>query len=247
MVYGGSVLKEIDITKIIKLLLSHIFPILLAGVILAGGVFAYNTFWSKPVYRTSTSVLINNGGLADDLQTPNGTISSAIMSASLSLVPTCIDMMESDNIYKELAKSLNDQYSYYGLQSRFAVVSRNEQSLVIDIYTYGSDITETKNIANTFLQIVPTYISNNLTGADVKIMATADKIVKTSPRTGFNTSVAFLVGVLICSAIYIIIEFSKNTIESEKDFKSRYDLPLLGTVPLFENNSQGGKRRGRTK
>ena len=247
MVYGGSVLKEIDITKIIKLLLSHIFPILLAGVILAGGVFAYNTFWSKPVYRTSTSVLINNGGLSDDLQTPNGTISSAIMSASLSLVPTCIDMMESDNIYKELAKSLNDKYSYYGLQSRFAVVSRNEQSLVIDIYTYGSDITETKNIANTFLQIVPTYISNNLAGADVKIMATADKIVKTSPRTGFNTSVAFLVGVLICSAIYIIIEFSKNTIESEKDFKSRYDLPLLGTVPLFENNSQGGKRRGRTK
>ena len=240
-------MKEIDITKIIKLLLSHIFPILLAGVILAGGVFAYNTFWSKPVYRTSTSVLINNGGLSDDLQTPNGTSSSAIMSASLSLVPTCIDMMESDNIYKELAKSLNDRYSYYGLQSRFAVVSRNEQSRDIDIYTYGSDITETKNIANTFLQIVPTYISNNLAGADVKIMATADKIVKTSPRTGFNTMVAFLVGILLCSAVYIIIEFSKNTIESEIDFKWRYDLPLLGTVPLFENNSQGGKRRGRTK
>ena len=91
-------MKEIDITKIIKLLLSLIFPILLAGVILAGGVFAYNTYWSKPGYRTSTSVLINNGGLSDDLQTPNGTISSAIMSASLSLVPTCIDMMESDNI-----------------------------------------------------------------------------------------------------------------------------------------------------
>ena len=92
-------MKEIDITKIIKLLLSHIFPILLAGVILAGAVFCYNTFWSKPVYRTSTSVLINNGGLADDSQSPNGTISQGIMSASLSLVPTCIDMMESDNIY----------------------------------------------------------------------------------------------------------------------------------------------------
>ncbi len=239
-------MKEIDITKLFKIILSHIFPIILAGVILGGSVFAYNSFWSKPVYRTSTSVLINNGGLADSYH-DSGTISSGIMSASLSLIPTCKDMLTSDNIYKKLAIALDNKYSYYSLQSNFSVASRSDSSLVIDIYTYGSDIDETKRIANTFLQIVPTYISTNLPSSNVKIMATADKIVKTSPNTLFNSAIGFAVGALICAAIYIILEFTKNTIENEKDFKSRYELPLLGSVPLFESNLQGGKRRGRTK
>ncbi len=239
-------MKEIDITKLFKLLLSHIFPILLSGILLGGAVFAYNSFWAKPVYRTSTSILINNGGLSDTYH-ENGTISTSIMSASLSLIPTCKDMLESDNIHKKLAAALDDKYSYYSLKSRFSVVSRNENSLVVDIYTYGSDITETKMVANTFLQIVPTYISGNLPSADVKIMATADKIAKTSPRTAFNTVIGFLVGAILCAGIYIVLEFTKNTVEGEKDFKARYDLPLLGTVPLFDTNSQGGKRRGRSK
>ncbi len=239
-------MKEIDITKLIKIVLSHIFPILFSAVILAAGVFVYNTFWSKPVYRTSTSVLINNGGLADNYN-QSGTISSGNMSASLSLIPTCKDMLESDNIYKKLASALNNKYSYYSLKSSFTVSSRTEDSLVIDIYTYGSDINETKNIANTFLQIVPTYISTNLPSSDVKIMATADKIVKTSPNISFNTTVGFFIGAFLCAAVYILLEFTKNTIENEKDFKSRYDLPLLGTVPLFDSNTQGGKRRGRSK
>ena len=213
---------------------------------MAGSVFAYNSFWSKPVYRTSTSVLVNNGGLAEDYHN-SGTISGSTISASLSIIPTCIDMLESDNVYKKLAISLGNNYSYYSLKSCFSVAARSEKSLVIDIYTYGSDINETKKIANTFLQIVPTYISTNLKDSDVKIMATADSVVKTSPNTLLNSLIGLVVGMLICSAIYIILDFTKNTIESEKDFKNRYDLPLLGTVPLFESTAQGGKRRGRTK
>ncbi len=239
-------MKEIDITKLFKLLLSHIFPILLSGVVLGSAVFAYNSFWAKPVYRTSTSVLINNGGLADTYH-DSGTISSGIISASLSLIPTCKDMLESDGIYKKLATALDDKYSYYSLQSSFAVASRSDHSLVIDIYTYGSNITETKRIANTFLQIVPVYVEDNLPSSDVKIMATADKIVKTAPRTSFNSMVGFLIGAIICAGIYIILEFTRNTVEGEKDFKARYDLPLLGTVPLFDTNGQGGNRRGRSK
>lgn len=240
-------MKEIDLTKILKLVLSHIIPILLAGALLASGVFAYNSFFAKPVYKTSTSILVNNGGLADSYN-PNGAISTGNMSASLSLIPTCKDMLTSDNIYKKLAKALEDKYSYYSLKSRFNVEARNDNSLVLDIFAYGSDPAETMAVANTFLEIVPTYITNNLPSSDVKIMATADKIVRTGPRTVFNTAIAFLIGMLVCAAVYIIIELSKNTIESEKDFKSRYELPLLGTVPLFEsNNTRGGKRFGRSK
>lgn len=217
------------------------------GIVCAVLTFGYCTLFATPTYRTTTTILINNGGLSE-VGPSGGSVSGSDISASLSLINTCVHILESDNMYKDLAKALDDQYSYYGLQSRFRAVARGDQSMLIDIYTYGTDPTKIKDIANTFLEIAPTFISNNILNVDIKVLATADKTVKTGPRTVFNTVVALLTGIVVCAAIYIIIYLSKNTIENEADFKARYEIPLLGTVPVFEAKQSGGKtRRGKSK
>ncbi len=240
-------MKEIDLTKLLKIVIKNIIPILLVGIVCAVLTFGYCTLFATPTYRTTTTILINNGGLSE-VGPSGGSVSGSDISASLNLVATCVDVLKSDNIYKELAKALDDEYSYYGLQSRFRAVARGDQSMLIDIYTCGTDPTEIKNLANTFLEIAPTFISINILNVDVKILATADKTVKTAPRTVFNTVFALLAGVVVCAAVYIIIYLSKNTIENEADFKARYEIPLLGTVPVFEAKQSGGKkRRGKSK
>ncbi len=237
-------MKEIDLIKILKIVLEHIVPILLTGIIFAVMTFGYCTFFATPTYRTSATILVNNGGF-ENSGPSGGSISGSDISASLYLITTCVDVLESDNIYKDLAAALDDKYSYYQLKSQFFVRSRSESSMLIDIYTLGSDPTEIKTLANTFLEIAPTFICNNIFNADVKILATADKAIKTGPRTALSSLIAFVLGVLACSAVFIIIHFSKNTIESEKDFKSRYEIPLLGCVPFFETKKTGGKYNGR--
>ena len=112
---------------------------------------------------------------------------------------------------------------------------------------FGKRQKEIKKIANTFLEVAPTFISNNILNVDVRVLATAERTSKTGPNTTTNAVVAFIVGSVTCLFIFVIIELLKNTIENEKDFKSRYDIPLLGIVPIFENKQNGGKRRGISK
>ncbi len=239
-------MKEIDLTKLLKLLLEHIIPIIISGLVCAAIIFGYCMFFVTPTYRTTTSILVNNGGLSQVGPSTNS-VSGSDISASLYLVSTCSDIIESDNIYKDLAKALNNKYSYYYLKNSFSANPRGDGSLLIDITTSGTNPEEIKEIANTFLEIAPTFICNNIRNVDVKVLANADNAVKTGPRTLFNTVTAFFIGAVGCAFVYIVIYLSKNTIESEDDFKARYEIPLLGTVPVFETKQYGGKRRGKSK
>ena len=239
-------MKELDLSSLFKTIKTHIIPILISAVLLAGIVFGYNMFFVTPTYRTTTTILVNNGGLAD-VGVPGNSVSSSDLNASLYLVETCVDILESDNMYKELANALGKNYSYYNLKRRFSPSPRGEASLLIDISTFGTNPKEIKEIANTFLEIAPTFIKNNILSVDVKILATADKVDKTGPRTASNTLYAFVLGVLISSVVFVVISLLKNTIENDADFKSRYNIPLLGTVPVFENKQTKGKRYEKNK
>ncbi len=239
-------MKEIDLIKIGKIVLDHLVSILLVGILCAIFTFGFSAFFAAPAYRTTTTILVNNGGL-EGTGPSGGSISGSDISASLYLVTTCVDVLESDNIYKDLAAALDDKYSYYELKSCFSARSRSENSMLIDIYTVGSDPDETKKLASTFLEIAPTFICNNIFNADVKILASADKAVKACPKTFSYTLIAFMVGVFCCSAFFITLNLFKNTIEDEKDFKARYDIALIGCVPIFENKQTGGRKRNGRK
>ncbi len=239
-------MKELDLSSVLKTIKDHIIPILLSAVILAALVFGYNTFFVAPTYRTTTSILVNNGGLAD-VGIPGESVSNSDLNASLYLVETCVDILESDNMYKELANALGDNYNYYNLKRRFVPAPRGEESLLIDISTYGTNPKEIKEIANTFLEIAPTFIRNNILSVDVKILATAETVDKTGPRTASNALYAFVIGALLSSLVFIVISLLKNTIENDTDFKARYSIPLLGTVPIFENKQTKGKRYEKSK
>lgn len=239
-------MKELDLSSLFKTIKDHILPILLSAVILAALVFGYNAFFVDPTYCTTTTILVNNGGLAD-VGIPGDSVSSSDLNASLYLVETCVDILESDNMYKELANALGENYSYFNLKKRFVPAPRGEDSLLIDISTFGTSPKEIKNIANTFLEIAPTFIRNNILSVDVKVLATADKVDKTGPRTFANSFYAFVIGFILSSMVFVVISLLKNTIENEADFKSRYTIPLLGTVPVFENKQTKGKRYEKSK
>lgn len=235
-------MKELDLSSLYKIVKERILIILLAAVVLAGAVFTYNSFFIKPTYCTTTTILINNGGLAD--LGNQGNVESNDITSSLNLVKTCIGVLESQMMHKELSKALDEEYSYSYLMSCFAFTPRGEDSMLVDVYTYGKSPKEIKKIANTFLEIAPTFITYNVVGGvDVKVLAEAETTYKVAPRVLFNTVLAFVIGLVASALVFIVISLFKNTVESEEDFKARYDIPLLGTVPLFENKQTKGRSK----
>ena len=233
-------MKELDLSSLYKIVKERIVIILLSGIVLAAAIFGYNSFFVTPTYCTTTTILINNGGLAD-VGVQSGGVDNSDLTASLSIVETCVDILESDYMYKELANALNNEYSPKALQGCFAPTARGENSLLIDISTYGENPKEIQEIANTFLEVAPTFIKNNILSVDVKVLADAQISYKVAPRVLFNTIIAFAIGLFASSLLFVIISLFKNTIESEDDFKARYEIPLLGTVPVFENKQTKGR------
>ena len=238
--------KEIDLSALYKIVKERWLPTTVAGILCAVLAFSYNKFFVAPMYRTSTTILVNNGGLAN-VGVPGDSVNTNDLNASLYLVETCVDILESDNMYKELANALGGNYSYQNLKGRFVPEARGENSLLIDIYTFGSNQNEIMEIANTFLEVAPTFIKNNILSVDVKVLATADIAYKTGPKILMNTGIACIVGVLGAIIMFILISMFKNTIENEKDFKDRFSVPLLGTVPEFENKQMKGGRNAKRK
>lgn len=243
-------MKELDLIKLAKFLLSKIAIIIVCAIIGAGAGFGYSNFFVEPVYRTSSTILVNNGAFSDGYNSGSSIISGSNISASLSLVPTCVDILQCDKIYNDLYKSLegeklNDRYSVGKLKGLFLPVANKENSITINIYTYSNNPEDAVILANKFLEIVPTFIPNTIPNTDVKILSDATGAVRTEPRTTYNMGLGFIAGLAICLVILFILYLTKNTIDSEKDLKNNYDVPMLGTVPLFENKQAGGNRNGK--
>ncbi len=239
-------MKELDLSALYKIVKERWIIIAVSGILCALIAFSYNSFFVTPVYSTSTTVLVNNGGLAN-VGVPGTSVNNNDLNASLYLVETCVDILESDNMYKELANALGEKYSYQSLKGRFTPEARGESSLLIDIRTTGTNPKEILEVANTFLEVAPTFIRNNILSVDVKILASAENAYKVGPRVLTNTVVALVVGVLGAILVFIVLSLLKNTIEDEKTFKDRFSVPLLGTVPVFENKQMKGGRNEKHK
>lgn len=231
---------ELDFSRYIKLFLSNLVPIIISGIVCVALVFSYNSFIKKPEYRTTATILVNNGSLANTIE-GSTIITSGNMSASLYLVTTCVDVLKSDNVYIELSTVFRDKYHYSQLKSMFSVVSRNDNSLLIDISVTGESPDEIKAIANAFLEIIPTYVKNTLPPTDVKILAEATRTSISRPSIFSTAFLSFAAGAALCFFMLLVVGIFKNTIESEEDFKAHYDIPLLGSVPFFETKNLGGK------
>ena len=78
-------MKELDLSALFKVIKQNILIILLSGAVLAGAVFCYNHFFVAPTYRTTTTILVNNGGLAD-VGVPGDSVNGSDLNASLSIV-----------------------------------------------------------------------------------------------------------------------------------------------------------------
>ncbi|MBE6728903.1 MAG: hypothetical protein E7568_01560 [Ruminococcaceae bacterium] len=227
-------MNEISLSGIFAALLKRIWLIIIVTVLCAAIAFSYCKFIVKPVYRATTSILITNGGVITE--SGDDTIKSGDLSASIYLVNTCVDILKSQKIYKELAVATSDKYNYKSLKSGFTVEKKEEDSLFINISFRSTDKSEAILLANAFTQLVPSSIEAILPSVKVEILEEADTANKVFPQTINTTFIFALIGAIVSCAIILLISFMDQTIKSEEEFVSYFDIPILGTVPDFDNS-----------
>ena len=138
------------------------------------------------------------------------------------------------DLYKYLSRKIKAKIDYNTLMSRTTVARRGDDTLFVDISYRDTDPEQAIEIANAFASVSCDYVAEFIPKANPKVVSSADRATLVSPRTLRNTALAGIVAAFLLFCVFVLIEILNDTIRGEDDFTSRYNIPLLGSVPDFE-------------
>ena len=129
-------MKGITLFSLFNLALKHIVLLIVAAVVFAAGAFAYCEFVAVPQYSATGSVLVTNGAIDKSTIDEFGNttkIDNTDVSASINFMDTACKMLRQNDIYKQLAKKIDNRYSYGALKGMSEVSRTEDHALYIDI------------------------------------------------------------------------------------------------------------------
>ncbi len=212
--------------------------IIIAAAMIAGiGAFCFCEFVAIPQYSAKGSIMVTNGAI---ISTENiiddDFITNTDVQASLSLAPSVAEMLNTNEIFKNLSDEIDGKYSYSYLSAISSISRRSNNSLFIDVSFTANTREEAISLVNTYLDLAPEYIKNSFKKSEISTFK-SDSAGMVYPRTLFTTAVAGVIGALIAYAILFLIYCANSVIKGEDDFKDRFDIPVLGCIPDFSANA----------
>lgn len=219
-----------------NLALRHIVVIILSAVIFAAGAYAYCEVVAVPRYSATGSLLITNGAVDKSVDLDEDGVANKIENtdvvASINFMDTAKDMLTQNGIYKSLAQKMDNRFSYGQLMSMSTIERRKENSLYMDVTFKATSPEVAKKLVNEFMALAPDYFKSQVSGVAISYfeIETASKIY---PQTSMTTVLFAVLGAVIAYALLLVAFVFNTTIEREEDFKERFDVPVVGTIPDF--------------
>lgn len=239
--------NEFSIYHIFRLIIKNFFLILLTAIVFGVGTFCYCKFYLPERFAASGSVVVTNGGIINNdntedqqpMQSGSDKVNNSDISASINLLDTIQDILATKDIYEELSQNLGGKYSAGQLRSFASISKRDDYSLFIDVKFEMNDPTEAVKITNMFLSLTDKYIRDYIPGTQIRVTESDGSAPKTYPNTVSSTLLAMVIGGLLAFVIAYIISLFNTTIQSEEEFKDRYNIPVLGDIPDFATAKSG--------
>ena len=219
-----------------NLAMRRIWALILSAFFFAAAAFCFCEFLATPAYTATASVLVTNGGIiVKDSYNDSESVNTTDITASINLVDTITDILETSEIFKQLAIQTNGRFSYSDLKAMATVSGRTDNSMFVDVSFKAESAKEATELVNAFVSLAPDYITNFVPYSNVAVASTADKAILVFPKTAITVVIMGVLGAVVAFAVALIIDSLDQAISGDEDFTSHYDIPLIGSVPDFES------------
>jgi len=229
---------EIDLQRLLGVLLNKAWVIAIVSVICAVLAFAGTFFFITPQYQSAAMFYVNNSALS--LGEASLSISSADISASRGLVKSYIVILNT-------RETLNDVIDYAGVDRSYSQVKNMISAASVDsteifqVTVTSPDPEEAKAIADAIAYILPKRISSIIEGTSAKIVDSAVVPARpSSPSYSRNAVLGFVLGFAASVASVILWVLLDITIRTEEDVTQNCKYPVLASVPDMTVISKGG-------
>ena len=230
----------IDLAKIADGLLRRIW-VLILSILLGGGLlFSCAAFLLQPKYESSVLLYVNNSSFS--VGSTSFSISSSEISAAKSLVETYQVILKTRTTLNDVIRLGELNYTYEALCQMIETESVNDTE-VFSITVTSTDPHESEHIANTIARVLPDKIAGIVEGSSVRVVDYA--VVpseKVSPSITRFTLAGMLLGLLLSSAVIVVMEILDDSIRSEDYLLQNFSgTPLLAVIPDMLDDRQKGQ------
>lgn len=229
---------EIDLGKIFYKMRNKFIYIIIFTIVAAilSGLITH--FCVKPRYSATTKMYVYSN--TDRIST-DSTITSTELTASQDLVNTYIYILKSDTVLEAVIKDLDLNISPSALRSGISA-QQADKTVAFEVTVTASGPKTAAKIANSIAKIAPKEIVRVVKAGGVEIIDYAKVPTKpSSPNLSLNITIAALAAMFISFIAFFLYELFDTTITSERDIIGEFDIPILGTVPNLENNTENSK------
>lgn len=231
-------MEEINISDLLTYFKSKLvyFLIIVAAVTVFG--LGYKTFFEKPVYNSSTSLILT-GFTSND---SDSSINNNDLTINQKLLPTYQEITKSRKVLLEVIEDLKLDYEVEELAGNISVTGVTDTEIIKITVTDRDAVTAYKivsKISDVFSKEVrDIYNVSNISTLDV-------------PEVADNPSnmdslkfviICICVGIILASVVIFIFYYFDTTIKSVEQVESKIDVPVLGSIPDYNKKKKRGKK-----
>ena len=225
--------EDIDIKRILEIILSKklLIVLILLFSILFG--YAYSYYYKKPEYKSSVTILL----VADENKT-NKELTQTDLNINNGLISTYSSIAKSTNVVQKTIENLELNMSASSLQKKVdAKQIDSTQFLKISVTNANPELA--KNIANELANVFTQQIKEIYNLQNISIVDEAE--VESTPCNvnHMKDIIMFAFAGLFLAMVSVVAIFMfDDTIKSEEDIEKNVKLKAIGTLPVDKEKNE---------
>lgn len=231
---------EITFQDILWTLKKYILWIVAVSLISTIVAWVYSTYYVTPLYSTSISVCV----FSND-RTTASSVTTNELTADASIANTYQVLITSQPVMDAVSKDIGSIVSPSALRSMItASVVKGTQ--IINVKIRGAKPELIAKIGNSLAEVGPTVLNELARGGEMIAVDRAKVPSKPSyPNIASNTTVGFVLGLLLSCSVVILIALLDTTIWREEDLERAFSIPVLGSIPPMSADAIAAANRKR--
>ena len=236
-------MEELDLKELFNIFWSKkVYIILIVLIFIALGVI-YTVGFTTPEYTSSTTLVLT--GAESGTGDTTNSITTTDVTLNSKLVSTYSVLVKSKDVLSQVISNLGMNISWEKLQNNVSV-SLVDDADVIRISVTTENSQDSAKIANETANVFTQKVAEIYNINNVHVVDEAEAENTPSNINHERDVIIFAFIGLVVAVIYVLIaNMLDTTIKTAEDIEKEFKLPVLASIPVYENAIQ--KRKGGSK
>ena len=230
---------EVDLKELFFVFWGKLWIILLSGIVLGIAAYFYTSVMITPQYASDGTVYILTRSNS------NQQVTTGDLNMSAQLTSDFEELIISHTVLDEVIEQIDYEGLTFGsLKNKITVTNRTD-TRILQITVTDPDPLMAKAIVDKVIEISSEKIKSIM---DIEAVNLVDEgtlnSTPVSPSYKKNALIGVLIGIVITSAIVIVMYLLDDKIHTGEDIEKYLGLSVLGVIPEVSNEKKKMRRKG---